>query len=163
MNDRETQKAIQSGILAVRAEEYLLALNILAEAYASPNYDPKAAQGLSYFGLCLALVQKKFKPAIELCRKAIEMQFYDGAHYENLARVYIAAGQRKKAVEATDEGLKIIPDHDGLRALRRDLGVRSRPSVPFLARDNPINQALGRARHLKKRDDDPADAEKAED
>lgn len=157
MNEREQQKAIAVGIEAAKSEEYLRALNLLADAYsASSNYDPKAAQGLSYYGLCIALVQKKFKPAIELCRKAIEMQFYDGAHYENLARVYVAAGQRKKAVEAADEGLKILPDHEGLLQLRRELGYRSRPAVPFLSRENPINQMLGRARHAKRQDDDPA-------
>lgn len=155
MNEREQQKSIQSGIAAAKSEEYLLALNLLADAYSSRNYDAKAAQGLSYYGLCLALVQKKFKPAIELCRKAIELQFYDGAHYENLARVYVAAGQRKKAVDAADEGLKILPEHEGLVALRKELGYRARPAVPFLSRDNPINQMLGRARHSKRHEDEP--------
>lgn len=140
---------IQSGIAAARAEEYLLALNLLTEAYSGPTIDPKAAEGLSYYGLCLALVQKKFKPAIDFCRKAIEMQFYDGNHYVNLARVYIAAGQRKKAVDAAEEGLKIVPEHEGLVGIRKELGVRSRPAVPFLSRENPINQALGRARAKK--------------
>ena len=147
--EKEKQKAILAGIAAAKAEEYLQALNLLTEAYSGPTVDPKAAEGLSYYGLCLALVQKKFKPAIEFCRKAIEMQFYDGAHYENLARVYLAAGMRKKAVETTDEGLKILPEHEGLLALRKELGVRARPALPFLSRENPLNQALGRARQKK--------------
>lgn len=148
-SDRDRQRVVQTGIAAAKAEEYLLALNLLTEAYSGPAVDPKAAEGLSYYGLCLALVQKKFKPAIDLCRKAIEMQFYDGAHYENLARVYIAAGMRKKAVESAEEGLKIVPEHEGLLALRKELGIRSRPAVPFLPRENPINQMLGRARASK--------------
>lgn len=160
MSERDQQKSIQSGIAAAQAEEYLLALNLLADAYASRQYDAKAAQGLSYYGLCLALVQKKYKPAVELCRKAIELQFYDGAHYENLARVYVAAGQRKKAVDAADEGLKILPEHEGLLALRRELGFRARPAVPFLSRENPLNQMLGRARHSKKQETEPPRGER---
>ena len=86
----------------------------------------KTATGLSYFGLCLALVQKKFKPAIELCKRAIELQFYNGDHYANLSRVYAAAGNRKKALETVQTGLKLLPEHESLREVRRTLGVRSR-------------------------------------
>jgi hypothetical protein len=34
--------------------------------------------------------------------------------------------------------------------VRRELGVRSAPSVPFLDRSNPINVTLGQSRHAKK-------------
>ena len=110
----------------------------------------KTATGLSFFGLCLALVQKKYKPAIELCKRAIELQFYNGDHYANLSRVYTAAGNRKKALETAESGLRLLPDHEALRDVRRSFGIRSRPPVPFLDRSNPINVSLGQARHAKK-------------
>ena len=34
--------------------------------------------------------------------------------------------------------------------MRRELGIRSRPAVPFLERSNPINITLGQDRHAKK-------------
>ena len=52
-------------------------------------------------------MQKKYKPAIDLCKRAIELQFYNGDHYANLARVYVAAGNRKKAIETVEQGLKL--------------------------------------------------------
>ena len=145
---------IAQAIDATRREDYLRALTLFVDVYGPDELaaldHAKVATGLSFFGLCVALVQKKYKPAIELCTRAITLQFYNGDHYANLARVYLAAEKRKKAIEIAEQGLKISPEHDGLRALREDLGVRARPVVPFLDRSNPINVSLGRAKHAKK-------------
>jgi tetratricopeptide (TPR) repeat protein len=95
-------------------------------------------------------VQKKFKPAIDLCKRAIELQFYNVDHYANLGNVYVAAGNRKKAIEIVEQGLKAHPEDETLLEVRRQLGVRARPPVPFLDRAHPINVTLGQARHAKK-------------
>lgn len=148
-------RRIDHAVLLTRAEEYLAALTEFMEVYGGEDPPPasmsaKTATGLSFFGLCLALVQRKYKPAIELCKRAIELQFYNGDHYANLARVYTAAGNRKKALETVESGLKLLPDYEPLLGVRTSLGVRSRPPVPFLDRSNPINVSLGQARHAKK-------------
>jgi tetratricopeptide (TPR) repeat protein len=134
--------------------DYLHALTTFLDIYGTdespPLNTPKAANGLSYFGLCLALVQKKYKTAIDLCKRALDLEFYNGDHYANLARVYAAAGNRKKAIETAELGLKVVPEHEDLLEARRELGVRSRPPVPFLDRAHPINVTLGQARHAKK-------------
>ena len=145
---------IEEAIQLSRRGEFLPALGRFLEIYgtenAPPLNNPKAAAGLSYFGLCLALVQKKYRPAIELCRRALDLEFYNGDHYVNLARVYLAAGQRKKALDIAESGLRLLSDHDDLQRVRRSLGVRARPPVPFLDRSHPINVTLGQARHAKK-------------
>ncbi len=146
---------IDEAVALTKNEEYLRALTIFLEVYGgedppSPMLSSKTASGLSYFGLCLALVEKRIKPAIDLCKRAIELQFYNVDHYANLARVYTAAGNRKKALEILDQGSKSHPDDATLLAVRRELGIRSRPPVPFLERSNPINISLGQARHAKK-------------
>lgn len=149
-----TANTIDEAIRAARQEEFLRALTLFLDVYgtedAPPIRTPKDASGLSYFGLCLALVRKQIKPAIDLCRRAIELEFYNGDHYANLARVYLVAGNRKKAVDAAEQGLKLVPEHEYLLAVRNFLGVRSEPPVPFLDRANPINVTLGQARHAKK-------------
>ncbi len=147
-------KDIDIAIVTTQEEDYLRAFNMFIEIYGTedgpPLDTPKAANGLSYFGLCAALVQKKYKPAIELCRRAIDLEFYNGDHYANLARVYAAAGNRKKAVETAEAGLKVAPESETLLNARTELGIRARPPVPFLDRSNPINVTLGQARHAKK-------------
>lgn len=156
---------IQEAINATRKEDYLRGLTLFVDVYGSedapPLLDGVTATGLSFFGLCIALVQKKYKPAIDLCTRAVKLQFYNGEHYSNLARVYMAAGNRKKAVEIADQGLKVAPEHKELMAVREELGVRARPTVPFLDRAHPINVTMGMKRHAKKppakkkpRDDD---------
>jgi tetratricopeptide (TPR) repeat protein len=148
-------KRIDDAVGLTKNEEYLRALTLFLDVYGgedppSPMLSSKTATGLSYFGLCLALVQKKFKPAIDLCKRAIELQFYNVDHYANLARVYVAAGNRKKAIEAVQQGLKSHAEDETLLEVRRELGVRAKPPVPFLDRANPINITLGQARHAKK-------------
>jgi tetratricopeptide (TPR) repeat protein len=148
-------KQIDDAVGLTKNEEYLRALTMFLDVYGgeeppSPMLSSKTATGLSYFGLCLALVQKKFKPAIDLCKRAIELQFYNVDHYANLAHVYVAAGNRKKAIEIVEQGLKAHPEDETLLAVRGQLGVRAKPPVPFLDRAHPINVTLGQARHAKK-------------
>jgi tetratricopeptide (TPR) repeat protein len=152
------QRMVDEAIELTREQEYLRALTIFLDAYGAEDASSplilsktaKSASGLSYFGLCLMLVQKKTKQAIELCKRAIELEFYDGNHYANLARVYIAAGNRKKALDTLQQGEKEHPDDETLQQVRRQLGIRSTPPVPFLDRSNPINVTLGQSRHAKK-------------
>ena len=156
---------IDDAVMLTRAEEYLSALTMFMDVYGGedpPNLlmTTKTATGLSWFGLSLALVQRKFKPAIDLCKRAIELQFYSADHHANLARVYLAAGNRKKALESVESGLKIHAEDDYLLSVRKLLGVRARPAVPFLDRGNPINVSLGLARHHKKISDKEAKRKK---
>ncbi|MBV8545357.1 MAG: hypothetical protein JO088_11495 [Acidobacteria bacterium] len=148
-------KRIDEAVALTKAEKYLRALTLFLEIYGSeeppsPMLSSKTATGLSHFGLCLAMMQRKFKPAIDLCKLAIELQFYNADHYANLARVYVAAGNRKKAVDAIEQGLKSHAEDETLLEVRRQLGVRAKPPVPFLDRAHPINITLGQARHAKK-------------
>ena len=95
-------------------------------------------------------MQRNFKVAIDLCRRAIDLEFYNGDHYANLARVYLAVGHRRKALDTVESGLKVAPEHEELVKVREKIGVRARPAVPFLDRSHPINVTLGQARHAKK-------------
>ena len=149
-----TPKDVDDAIRATLEHDYLKALTLFMDIYgtedAPPIQSPRDAMGLSYFGLVLALVQKNYKPAIDLCKRAIDLEFYNGDHYANLARVYLAANQRKKAVEAAESGLKVAAGNEALMEVRKELGVRARPAVPFLDRSNPVNVSLGQVRHAKK-------------
>lgn len=145
----EAAALLLRGKAAVIAEEYMVALNSFAELY-SGGYKEGTAEGLSYYGVAVALVNKKYKDAIELCQKAIKLQFLNPHHYVNLAKVYGAAGHRKKAIQALEQGLSVLPGDRVIVSYWKQLGIRSRPAIPFLSRDNPLNVALGRSRQKKK-------------
>jgi tetratricopeptide (TPR) repeat protein len=145
---------IELAIEVTKEEDYLRGLTLFIDLYGTEDSPPlqtaKSASGLSYFGVCLALVQRKFKVAADLCRRAIDLEFYNGEHYANLARVYLAAGHRRKALDTIESGFKVAPEHERLMAVRQEIGFRARPAIPFLDRSNPINVTLGQARHAKK-------------
>ena len=147
-------KQISEAIEATQEEDFLRGLNLFLDAYGTDDMPAiqtsKSAQGLSYFGLCVALVRKEYKQAIDLCRRAIDLEFYNADHYANLGRIYLVMGNRKKALETVESGLRLNINHERLRAVRRMIGIRSKPALPFLDRKNPINVSLGQARHAKK-------------
>ena len=147
-------RRIDQAILLTEAGNHLQAVTEFLDIYGTDEAPPlntaKAASGLSFFGLSLALVQRKYKTGIDLCKRALDLEFYNGDHYANLTRIYMASGNRKKAIETAESGLKIVPEHEGLIRVRRELGVRARPAVPFLDRAHPINVSIGQARHAKK-------------
>lgn len=144
---------IDEAVTASKKGDYLKGLTLFLEVFGSEDAptlrSPKDASALSYFGLCVALMKREYKGGIDLCKRAITLEFYNGDHYANLTRVYTAAGNRKKALETVEAGLKLVAEHPGLLAARNELGVRSRPTVPFLDRAHPVNVSFGQARHAK--------------
>jgi hypothetical protein len=105
----------------------------------------------SYLGYGLALVDRKVRDGLKLCRHSIKVGLYEPENYVNLARTYLLARDRSGAVRAVRDGLRIDPNNGALRQLRRELGVRKSPVLSFLSRNNPLNVALGRLRHMMKK------------
>jgi tetratricopeptide (TPR) repeat protein len=105
----------------------------------------------SYLGYGIALLQQRRQEGIKLCQHAVKLEFYQAENYVNLARTLLLAGQRRNAVRAVADGLKIEPDNPQLIALRGEVGVRKQPVLSFLSRSNPLNLLLGRLRHALRR------------
>jgi len=147
---------VRLGISCAQHEDYERGLIYLAEAYKrivgtqAVKESKLPPNALSTYGLCLALHKGRVKEAAEFCTVAIEMEFFNAEHYMNLARVWMAGKARRKALEAIDRGLGVEPRHSGLHRLRVSFGLRKRPVVPFLPRDNPVNVALGKVRQSLK-------------
>jgi len=140
--DAEVQKAVRMAIAATEKKDYQTALTLFHHIYESPSLNAPA-DGLSYYGLCVALHEKQTKRGIDLCREAISQQFYDSTHHANLVRLHLAKGNRKFAVHAMDEALKSLPRDKRLVQLRGEMGFRQRNPVPFLPRESTLNRVLG--------------------
>lgn len=87
---------------------------------------------------------KSLKEGLLLCQAAVKSDRHAPEVYSCLAQLYLLANARKQAWEAVRHGLSYGPTHAELRRLEGEMGVRGRPLVPFLHRDNPINIRLGR-------------------
>lgn len=107
------------------------------------------AAALSLYAVCLAR-QGKLKEAVETCRHALSLEPYNAEAQLNMARVFIQADSRKKAIEAVNRGLALSPRNGELLALRDEMGRRKPPVIGLLSRENPLNVALGKARHNMK-------------
>ena len=100
----------------------------------------------SFYGLGLALVERRFDRALELCRSAAKEEFFNPELYHNLARVHMAFGFKSEAIRYLRRGLMIDPANAGLASDLERLGRRRMPVLQFLPRNHPVNRWLGRMR-----------------
>lgn len=144
----EVSGALRAAISTTRRGDYEAALRVFSAIFADSRFEMTSA--LSYYGLCIAKVEKKYNPAIKLCERAIEAEFFDAEHYVNLIDVYLQAGSRKKAVEVLERALGRMPKDDLLIAKKSAMGFRSPPVISFLARTAHANIVLGKLRHRRR-------------
>ena len=98
----------------------------------------------SFYGLGLAMVERRFDRALELCRSAAKEEFFNPELYHNLARVHLAFGFKAEAIRYLRRGLMIDPGNVAMLTELNELGLRRRPVLSFLPRRHPINRLLGR-------------------
>lgn len=101
----------------------------------------------SYLGQAIARCEGRKRDGLELCRHAVQIEPFRPENYLNLAQMNVMVGNRRGAIRALRDGLALDSEHRGLRELQQRMGVRARPPIPFLSRDNPLNVLLGRWRH----------------
>lgn len=101
----------------------------------------------SYLGYGVARFDRRYREGLRLCRHAVKKEFYHPENYLNLARTHLLTGDRRRAMRAIADGLRIDPENRDLREYEGELGVRRQPVFPFLGRDNVLNRLLGKLRH----------------
>lgn len=147
--ERAILAAISTGVAYVERGDYKQGYTALHSVYGQPANSPPPSDGLSHYGLCVAVVEKQTHKGVLLCRTAINEQFFNSVHFVNLVRLHIIRGNRKAAVDALHEGLTRLPNDRALFKVRDEIGHREPPVVSFLPRGNPINAALGKIRAKK--------------
>jgi tetratricopeptide (TPR) repeat protein len=114
---------------------------------------------LSYYGCLEAILNKNYAYGIETCSKAIEIlkektpfgqEFFYPILFLNLGRTYLAAGNKKEAIEAFYGGLAFDYENKNLLREIKKLGMRRKPAMNFLPRSHPINRYIGRILHKLK-------------
>jgi tetratricopeptide (TPR) repeat protein len=116
----------------------------LAHFRAAHRLDPGSARYRSFYGLLLGLCERRWEQALEFCRSAAHDEFFDPVHYYNLARLHLAFGFKAEAIRLLRRGLMIDPDNQEIGDALRRLGVRRRPPLTFLRRENTLNRWLGK-------------------
>jgi tetratricopeptide (TPR) repeat protein len=124
-------------------KEALVYFRRLLAAYEEDSSSIVPPELLSYFGLALAFGESRFSEAVTYCKTAIKKEFYRPEFYVNLARVYLKSDRRSRAVDVLNKGLQVDSEDPGILAELRKLGMRRKPVVSFLNRENVINKYLG--------------------
>jgi len=136
---REKAETLRArGLEALSYGNAVAALSFLEKAIRLEK-TPITCSSLAY---CLAKERGQFKQAFALCEEAIEKEPDSAAHYLNLGRIHILAGNRAEAITALRDGLKHDLDEQIIAELAR-LGIRKPPVIPFLNRANPLNKYFG--------------------
>ena len=134
------QELLRAGIFLLRRDEPREAMRILERAY---RLDPRNPMTRSYLGLAMALARSGKKQAVELCEGAVKEVTFHAELYHNLGRVYLLAGDRRRARLAFLEALKLDQDDPDITQDLQTLGMRSYPPLSVVERDHPLNKYLG--------------------
>jgi len=105
-----------------------------------------AAAAFSYYGLCVAMVKRRYAEAIKYCNISVKANFMDPEHRVNLALVYLERDDRKNAVRNLEAGLRLQPSNTRIQKIFSEIGRRKPVTFSFLSRRNPLNVWLGRLR-----------------
>ena len=138
-------EAAKLAIAYAKDRQYAEALQYFQKVTA---FTPEA---LSYYGLALAMRRQRLDDATEFCRQAIDRDPIRADYYFNLGQVYLARGEKKLAVRALSQGLRVEPSHSPSLDVQKKLGIREPPMIEGLSRTNPLNRYLGWMRHRLKK------------
>ena len=152
MLSHAAEASFQKGLDAFRAGQ-----NIEATALFEAAIELERRKGgsglqpryLSYYGVCLAVHADRTREGIYFCREAIAREGYNADLRLNHAKALLAADKRRDAHESLVRGLAFQPGHPEIRMLLKKMGIRKRPILPFLERENPFNVKLGRITRTK--------------
>lgn len=103
----------------------------------------------SFYGLCVAMVRRRYAEAVQYCNLSLKSQFMEPDHLANLALVYLERNDRADAIENLHAGLRIQPNHARINKILDEIGRRQPPVISFLSRNNPLNIWLGKRRRSK--------------
>jgi hypothetical protein len=104
------------------------------------------ASGLASFALSLGHT-RELRRGVELCKRARISDPRNPYIFWCMAKLQLLDRSRKDAIETVERGLRATPDNFILIRLRKQLGVRQAPPLPFLDRNNGLNVRLGRLMH----------------
>jgi tetratricopeptide (TPR) repeat protein len=102
---------------------------------------------LSYYGRTLFHIDDK-QEGLKSCLKAAKEERMHSDVFYNLAYVASNTNKRELAIKAIAQGRAIDPYDTQLIHLRRALGLRRKPVLGFLSRQNIANVVLGKLSYL---------------
>jgi len=150
MFDTQHRELMAQGRRLILQRDYESALRSFQKVLSDDSTEEPTVtpQFLSHYGAALAMASGKRDEGRRMCERSIQLEPYEHEHYLNLARIHLAAGNRRLALAALERGLGICADHPMLLQERRSMERRSVPVFPGLSRGHPLNRCLGKLLHV---------------
>lgn len=126
------------------------ALELIEDAIALFPDDPFI---ISIHGYLRAAVLKQYREGKDECKTALALydkkrlaggEYYRHFFYLNLGKVHLLTGDRNLAINYFRKGLDHDSSNSDIINELIQLGIRKRPVVPFLSRDNFLNKSMGK-------------------
>lgn len=148
LEEYSEEELLEAGRDAIKRDQWSRALTFLSAYFNRYNArgETVPASGLATYALCLGH-SRELSRGLELCKRAQNADPRNAHIYWCLAQLHLLDGSRKDAIEAVDRGLRAVPDNFMLLRMRKKLGVRQPPPLPFLDRKHGLNVNLGRLMH----------------
>ena len=143
-------QAYQNAKDALKAKDYKAAERAFKIAFDTTNENIGLANDgqynnvLSCYGL--AQVLNSNENGLLLCRDAASNEMFDGDVFLNLACAELESDNRKRAIDAIQQGLKIDEEHVQLKRACAMLDCRRKCCLGFLPREHGLNRFFGRMR-----------------
>ncbi len=151
LEEYSDEELLEAGREAVKREQWPRAKEFLSlyvgRFTARGEHVP--ASGLASYALCLAH-GRELRRGLEFARQAQHADPRNAHIYWCLAQIHLLAKSRKEAIDTVERGLRAAPDNFLLLRMRKRLGVRQPPPLPFLDRRHALNVRLGRIIHKLK-------------
>ena len=109
----DAEELFKAGLFLLKRDKTRDALTAFRAAYLQKENEPRY---MSYTGVCLALAEGKTRDGVKLCEAAVGKEFYRAELFLNLGRVYLLAGNRKKAHQAFRKGMALDKESRDLRS-----------------------------------------------
>lgn len=139
----ESQTRYAHALERINRSDFRKAMHLLVEAL---QIAPDNPHYLSYFGLCIANVERDFPRAIRYCREALDRLPTDPILYVNLGKVYRLRRDNATAHSVLLKAWSINKRHPAVATELVRMGIRRRPFVPFLSRSHWVNKYFGMLR-----------------
>ncbi len=136
-------QAYQNAKDALKAEDYRAAERAFKIALDSIDEGSEYHNSVqSYYGLAQVLTASN--NGLLLCRDAASNELFNGDVFLNLACAEWQSDNRKRAIEAVQQGIKIDAKHHQLNNVCNMMGCRKRCCFSFLSRRHKLNRLFGR-------------------
>ena len=151
LTEYSDEELLEAGREGLKMENWERAKAFLSEYFDRhlARAESVPASGLASFALSLGH-SKETRRGLELCKRAHISDPRNPYIFWCLAKLHLLNRARKEAIETVERGLRASPDNFILLRLRKQLGVRQPPPLPFLQRNHGLNIKLGRLMHRLK-------------